>query len=138
MEHSTAVLRNKAKFIQMVADGQIDLVGGQKSKAETSKTLREAGFNTITELEDIKNKKSLHLRYSQNDTAESDVLVENESTSEADFDYLLKMPLSSLTREKIEDLTKDASKTELNLKETTSTTPEELWMSDLDKLSSQL
>jgi hypothetical protein len=48
------------------------------------------------------------------------------------------MPLSSLTREKIEDLTQEASKTESDLKDIRNTKPEELWMSDLEKLASYL
>jgi hypothetical protein len=38
-------------------------------------------------------------------------------SADSDFDYLLRMPLSSLTREKIEDLNHEASKTEQDLKD---------------------
>lgn len=127
MEYTATMLRNKARFIQMVSDGQIDLIGGQKSKEETSKILQDSGFTTGAELDAIRNQKSSH-----------DNPSESDSTVSSDFDYLFKMPLSSLTREKIEDLNNEASKTDSELNEIHDTKPEQLWMSDLEKLASHL
>jgi DNA topoisomerase-2 len=60
MENTATTLRNKARFIQMVSDGQIDLVGGRISKEDTSSMLRNFEFNTMMELEVIKNRNSLN------------------------------------------------------------------------------
>jgi DNA topoisomerase-2 len=140
MDHAATVLRNKARFIQMVSEGQIDLVGGQKSKEETSAMLRDVGFSTVLELEAIRNKNSLHGKHKDDVPADTGDEGSDGGVPSAgsEFDYLMKMPLSSLTREKIEDLTQEASKTESDLKDIRDTKPEELWMSDLEKLASHL
>jgi DNA topoisomerase-2 len=141
MENTATTLRNKARFIQMVSDGQIDLVGGRISKEDTSSMLRNFEFNTMMELEVIKNRNSLNNNADGENSVEAD--GENSVGADAlsvdsDFDYLLRMPLSSLTREKIEDLNHEASKTEQDLKDVSATKPEEVWMSDLEKLASHL
>jgi DNA topoisomerase-2 len=59
-----------------------------------------------------------------------------ESTGE--YDYLLSMPLSSLTSERIVDLREDADKKEKEMLETKATTAKDLWMKDLDNLAAQL
>lgn len=136
MDHTATVMRNKARFIQMVSENQINLIGGRKTKEETSKVLRDLGFNTMLELNSIRNKFSLH-NEENNDSADDD-RDRNFNPSESEFDYLLKMPLSSLTRDKMEGLIHEASKTEVDQKKIRDTKPEELWMSDLDKLAAHL
>jgi DNA topoisomerase-2 len=141
MEHATTILRNKSRFIETLSEGKIDLVGGRISKDETSMLLREQGFNTVHELEAIRNNNSIHQKEKDRVSADedgSDIDGGLSPDDNSDFDYLLKMPLSSLTREKIDDLNKEASKTESDLKEIGKTKPEELWMSDLEKLSHHL
>eukprot|EP00934_Nitzschia_sp_Nitz4_P003167 Nitzschia sp. Nitz4//scaffold38_size140716//73006//76697//NITZ4_003146-RA/size140716-snap-gene-0.164-mRNA-1//-1//CDS//3329550075//3157//frame0 len=139
MEYMAAKQRNKARFIEMVSDGEINLVGGRLSKAETSKTLHEHGFNTVQELESIKNNNTLGLRKQrdQDENVEADT-TDKSSDSSNEFDYLLKMPMSSLTGENIEALTSDAAKMEKELADVRKKEPEELWMEDLEKLAKHL
>ena len=101
------------------------------SKTESFSQLSELGFATARDLEVIKSNNSVRKK---NHLAES-TIKGGEINPNSDYDYLLKMPLSSLTHEKIDELTTDASKAESNLKDLQSIEPEELWMSDLDKLA---
>lgn len=140
MEYSASKQRNKARFIQMVSDGQIDLVGGRITKDEASMILAREGFSTARELEAVRNNNSLAKKQettssSEDTEAEFD---EDSGESQSDFDYLLKMPLSSLTKERIESLNQEAKKIEDELDAVRGTTPEELWMTDLEKLARHL
>lgn len=149
MEYNAAVQRNKARFIQMVADQKVGLVGGQMSKEESISELKKHGFDTTEDLDVIRNNNSVAARqsgqYDGRDN-EDDLLEEEEyefeegqaSSSSASFDYLLKMPLSSLARERIATLTQDATKMDSDFQQIRRTPPEELWMNDLEKLASKL
>jgi hypothetical protein len=82
--------------------------------------LREQGFNTVHELEAIRNNNYIHQKEKDRVSADKDGSDINGGLSpddDSDFDCLLKMPLSNLTCEKIDDLNKEASKTESDLKE---------------------
>ncbi|KAG7342106.1 DNA gyrase subunit beta [Nitzschia inconspicua] len=143
MRYTAEMLQNKARFIQMVADSQIDLMGGRTSEEETNKMLRQFGFKTKAELEALKNDNAVFSRgkfdHEINDQDEvSQITEEDVEDEKSSFDYLLKMPLSSLTTERIEALRKEASKTQHELKTVKSTEPEEIWLSDLDKLARHL
>jgi DNA topoisomerase II len=140
MRHSSEMLQNKARFIRMVADGQINLIGGRKSEQETQSVLRQFGFKTKEELDTLKNDISLVARGMPRvrDSESEETVAGDPGSKDVSFDYLLRMPLSSLTRERIDALTKEASKTQHELNTLTSTHPEEIWLSDLDKLARHL
>ena len=129
MNYKSALLDNKARFIQLVSEGQIELVSGRLSEDKTVSVLKSYGFNTMEELKLLRNNNSLH----KND----DVTLDNRN-DDASFGYLFKMPLSSLTSDKILTLTKDASETKSSLKSISKLRSEELWLSDLEKLAQQL
>lgn len=148
MEFTATMLRNKARFIRMVSEGQIDLIGGQISKEGTFALLQNFGFTTSTELDAIRNSNSLrtnqeHVPSTGKQVAgtvlDEDIYEEEESKNTTSaYDYLLKMPLSSLTRERIASLTKEATKKESEVRNIRDTRPEELWMNDLEKLAPHL
>eukprot|EP00539_Tryblionella_compressa_P011356 CAMPEP_0178778216 /NCGR_PEP_ID=MMETSP0745-20121128/881_1 /TAXON_ID=913974 /ORGANISM="Nitzschia punctata, Strain CCMP561" /LENGTH=229 /DNA_ID=CAMNT_0020435341 /DNA_START=1 /DNA_END=690 /DNA_ORIENTATION=- len=143
MEYKANLLHNKARFIRMVSEGKIDLIGGKNSKGDTLSILQNHGFSTIDELQILRNNSSIHSKdseessnlddFEQKEEKEED--IRNDLTS---YDYLLKMPLSSLTTEKIAGLTKEAEKTKSELETITSTKPEDIWLTDLDKLAPHL
>ena len=54
------------------------------------------------------------------------------------FEYLLKLPIYSLTREKIEEYKTEGSMKHTNRAELEATSVQDLWTNDLDSLSSQL
>lgn len=138
MEYLAAKQRNKARFIQMVSDGEIDLMGGKVSREQASSMLAQRSFATAADLEQIRMSNSITQK---GDEGATSLDVESEELSdgtESGYEYLLKMPLFSLTREKIESLNNEARKIEGELKEVRATEPEELWMQDLDKLAKYL
>jgi DNA topoisomerase-2 len=133
LEYSSVKLRNKARFIGLVSQGKIDLLSGKVSKEQSYAEVKKLEFPTAGQMQEIRNNNSLRGNRPEDDS------TENSSVAlDKDYDYLFKMPLSSLTREKIEDLTRDATQAESNLQGLLSTNPEELWMADLEKLASHL
>jgi DNA topoisomerase-2 len=137
MNYDAAVLRNKAQFIQAVTSGEVDLMSGRKTKEQTTASLQDLGLTRRTDLKVIRDNNALAKRR----RAEGDIdgitdLKDVPLSSE--YDYLLNMPLSSLTSEKIADLQKEASKKEQDFEQLQRTSPEELWRTDLDKLAALL
>lgn len=149
MEYNAAMQRNKARFIQMVADQQIELVGGKLSKEESVLELKRHGFDTADDLEAIRNNNSVFAKHQGGianpneglgleDEEEGDISVDDSTSSLSSYEYLLKMPLSSLTKERLASLAQEASKVENEFNIIKGTPPEELWMDDLDKLATKL
>eukprot|EP00529_Nitzschia_sp_RCC80_P035259 CAMPEP_0113507836 /NCGR_PEP_ID=MMETSP0014_2-20120614/36682_1 /TAXON_ID=2857 /ORGANISM="Nitzschia sp." /LENGTH=178 /DNA_ID=CAMNT_0000403481 /DNA_START=174 /DNA_END=708 /DNA_ORIENTATION=- /assembly_acc=CAM_ASM_000159 len=137
MEYNAATQKNKARFIQMVADQEIQLVGGKLSKDESVQELKKHGFATAEDLDAIRNNNSVFAKHrstvehpegksvaKEGEDEEGNSLASSSPSSS--YDYLLKMPLSSLTKERIASLTEEASKVEKEFKVVKDTTPEEL------------
>lgn len=136
MNYRAAVLRSKAQFILAVADGKLELTGKpRKTKSETIARLEELEFIDATKLKEMKNNNVVSSRRSLK-AREDDEEADNDE--EVNFDYLLNLPLSSLTSEKIDSLFSEAEGTEVALAKLKATTPEDLWRTDLEKLESHL
>lgn len=133
MEYSASMMRNKSRFIEAVSADKVNLLGGRKSKGATIALLNEMGFSTHSELNAIKTK---HSTVKSLLAGKSDDEVPLDSTKE--FDYLLNMPLSSLTREKVDALNEEARKAEVKLNEIKNLSKEDMWNADLDKLEPHL
>eukprot|EP00979_Chaetoceros_neogracilis_P015985 scaffold6817_cov187-Chaetoceros_neogracile.AAC.1 len=139
-EYSAELIRSKAKFIENVVDGSLDLVRGNKSKKDTVHQLEELEFAPMGTLENILTRSRASTRLDLGSASDN---VEDElSLSEGDelkqYDYLLNMPLSSLTVERIQSLQEEANKTEKELASIRDATAEDLWHGDLDKLDEYL
>jgi DNA topoisomerase-2 len=136
------MLRNKARFIESVTSGKIELASGKKSKSEASAELKNLGFATASDLLAIRNDKQLAKRQpawdpqARNETIHTE--TEQKRSASSDFDYLLNMPLSSLTVERISELRRDADQRDEELRLIQSTTAEDLWRTDLDNLATML
>lgn len=138
MNYSSTILHNKARFILAVTERNIDLVQGHRSKADTIVLLEDLEFTKMSELEAIKHNKVLSSRNQTQDFPITTASEGNDHSENKEFDYLLNMPLSSLTSEKINKLQEDAIKTESDLNKIRNASPEDLWRADLDKLESHL
>ena len=57
--------------------------------------------------------------------------------NDADYKYLIKMPMDSVTEENVEKLTNDHQSKLLQLEEITSTTIENMWLRELDTLENE-
>ena len=148
LNHSSAVMQNKANFIAAVTEGTVDIVRGQKSKAETIELLNKLGFASLSELDALRlaslpgvncggafsTTSTAYAADSRGDDGEAKGGIKPEK----EFDYLLNMPISSLTTEKIHRLREDAEKTQSELEIIKRSSPEELWQADLDKLEQHL
>jgi DNA topoisomerase-2 len=142
MEYSASLMRNKARFIEAVSADEIDLLRGRKSKEATTELLEEMGFAKQSELNAIQMNNTVQRRRSALSTGH----ISDESTAQEDapkdstkeYDYLLSLPLSSLTAERIDALKDDASKTDAKLDAIKNTSASDLWREDLDKLEPHL
>ena len=142
LEHKTAMLQNKARFIMMVSNGEIEIVGGKTTKEATTEILKQAGFMNADELQKMKMGVLENSSDEDSDEGATDSISDDgndkDTAGGGNYDYLLNMPISSLTTERIEHLNDEATETQSQLNDITKTKPEELWLSDLDKLSSVL
>lgn len=142
MEYSATLMRNKARFIEAVSTNSIDLLHGKKSKDATNALLEEMHFVKQSDLEVIKSNNTVAKRRATIDVGMDEELGQESGASSKDpskeYEYLLSMPLSSLTTEKIEALKSEASKMDLKMEEMKNTTASDLWTRDLDKLESHL
>lgn len=134
LNHASALLKNKARFIEVVVEGRIELLGGKVSKDESYAKLKKLNFQTAADLEEIRTNNSLRRKRPDNLPPSN----EEAATSGFEYDYLYRMPFSSLTKEKIAELNGDVAKAEANLKEIQHSDIRELWMTDLDKLASHI
>ncbi len=133
-EYDASIIHNKARFIEHVVDGKLSLISGGKSKQDTIEELKDRGFVQLSSLKEI---------LSRNDkvgtkTMEETSLTTDDDENSKEYDYLLNMPLSSLTAEKVDSLIIEAGKTESELREIQNASPESLWHVDLDKFEAYL
>jgi DNA topoisomerase-2 len=98
------VLSNKARYIQEVLDGSIDL--RRKRGDEVVSMLKEKGYQSQSQ--------------------------DNEEKDQ--YKYLLKLPMDSVSDENVERLIKERDHKKSQYETLNKTSPEDLWLSDLDEL----
>jgi DNA topoisomerase-2 len=139
LEFAAALTRNKARFVEMVSAEKIDLLRGRKSKEATIAVLEDMKFSKLSELDSIKMNNAVAKRRSAEVVDDGSKLDdESQKGSINEYDYLLNMPLSSLTSDKIESLNDEATKTDEKLKKIQNIRAEDLWNEDLDRLEPHL
>ncbi|KAI5306470.1 hypothetical protein KEM56_000756 [Ascosphaera pollenicola] len=126
-------LTNQARFITMIIDGK--LVISKKPKAQLMKELKEKNFTPISNktTDDVTEKgKELSevLEEGENDEDDSDDIAGIPSDA---YDYLLNMPLWSLTQERLERLRRQIGEREVEMDEFIKLSKEDLWLRDLDE-----
>ncbi|KAJ3755485.1 DNA topoisomerase II [Lentinula raphanica] len=118
-------LNSQARFIQMIVDKK--LVVSARKKVDIIADLKTHKFLPFPK----KAKAN-----ASNDEGEGDDDAEAEEggkESNSDYDYLLNMPIYSLTKEKIEKLRKQAADQEAEIMTLLQKSPKDLWNADLDK-----
>ena len=118
---------NQARFIQMIITGK--LVVSKKKKAVLVQELREKNFKPISKSNDALKDKSL------DPLADEEEEKEHEADAElgaADYDYLLSMPIWSLTQERIDRLQKQIGEREAEIDTLSKLTPQDIWKIDLE------
>jgi DNA topoisomerase-2 len=110
------ILRAKVRFINEYIDGTLDI--NRKTKDYMISLLEERGYKMFGDVEDEQEQ-------------------EGESNSKS-FDYLIRLPLVSLTLEKIKDLEKQTSNKQEELTTLQGKSEKDLWREDLDVIAAQL
>lgn len=109
MNRDLSLMQNKCRFINGVNDGSVRLREQTKSQIEAQLSL--LNFASSKQLK--------------------------QSSNSEKFDYLLSMPLYSLTKEKVDDLKSKIEAKKIDIQELARKTVEDLWLSDLDLFESQ-
>ncbi|KAJ6573911.1 DNA topoisomerase II [Mycena vulgaris] len=113
-------LTNQARFIKMIVDKE--LVISNRKKVDIIVDLKKHKFRPFPKISKARE-----------NGEEEEALEEADQSNGGDFDYLLGMAISSLTKEKIERLLQNASEKEDELLALLKISPKELWNIDLDK-----
>lgn len=136
MRYESRVAHNKARFIESVTSGEIDLMTGKSTKSEVLSQLKALHFDSKADLN------AMLRRVQADDDKEDETTFDFEgeelTVDEKAFDYLLSTSLSSLTAERIQDLMKEKCKTESDLEVLLSTQPEDMWLNDLEAVEQVL
>jgi len=99
MEYSASLMKNKSRFIQAVSEDKIDLLHGRKSKDATTMLLQDMGFSKQSDLDAIKMNNDVARRHAFDNTTYKESSEHEADTNDfsKEYDYLLNLPLSSLT-----------------------------------------
>ncbi len=130
MRKELKVLKNKSRFIEEVCEG--DLVVSNRKRAELLSELRERGYDLCPKDDKMKSE--------EDDDEEDETMEESSSDSELakGYEYLLGLKLWTLTFERAEDIRRQKADKEAEVAALEATTPESIWLSDLDELDEAL
>jgi len=127
-------LENKVRFIRCVVNYEI--VVNNRKRADLFLELREKNFDPFPK----KKKKAEPAAVGATEEDE-----ENEESPEAtngvdpsDYEYLIAMPIGTLTLEKMQELNAEREKLVIEVEELENTTPKSLWLKDLDTFDKDL
>lgn len=120
----------KVRFILMVIKGE--LVVAKRKRDDLIADLKGKGFKPYNQIFG-------RSRFAEEDEEPSGLHSAKEGKEpKSGFDYLLGMPIWSLTWERVEDLRKQLKEKTTELTDLQNTTPEALWERDLDVVLSEL
>lgn len=118
---------NQARFVQMIIDGK--LVVSKKRKQVLVQELQEKGFKAFPKILDA-SKSGETEPTADNDEEEEEDEVPGEVGAAA-YDYLLGMPIWSLTKERVERLLRQVGEVEEAIDNLIKRSKEDLWKTDL-------
>lgn len=133
---------HKINFIEDILNNKISLKGNKdtvtnrvqsKSMAEMGEELVNLGYKSESELMELATQYSkFDSKKNKNDFERDDAVVQdNEEDIGHKFDYLLKLPISSFTHEKMEQLEENSRSVLAKLHEVESISPKEMWLQEL-------
>ncbi|KAL1871029.1 hypothetical protein VTK73DRAFT_2338 [Phialemonium thermophilum] len=120
-------LKNQYRFVQEIMDGK--LVVSKKKKTALVQELRDRKYDPFPKEENKKINEA-------NDDEETEEVEEDQETA-SDFDYLLSMPLWSLTFEKLERLQAQIAAKKAEYDELEALSEKDLWCRDLDDFAAE-
>ena len=125
MQKELEKFTNQARFILMIIDGK--LVVSKKKKLVLVMELKKVGFKTFPKVTDAIKEGELAPIAENDEETEEDV-----ETGASAYDYLLGMPIWSLTQERVEKLNKQIGDKEIEIDTLIKLSKEDLWKRDLD------
>lgn len=130
---------NKVRFIEAVLDGRLQVA--RRKKADLVKDLFERGFKMFPPA----SRRQAQRAGEGEEGGEEEGAAESASKAGSEvalrakgYDYLLSLPLWSLTYEKVEELRRELEEKTQAVKQLRETRPHELWLRDLDALEEAL
>jgi DNA topoisomerase-2 len=117
LKHQLKVLENKSRFISEYISGKLDI--NKKTKAVIEQLLQDR-------------------KYDKFGVGDLDNENESESESERSFDYLTRMPIISMSLEKVNELENTCTEKRKELETLANKTDKDLWREDLLELQSKL
>ncbi|RSL58043.1 hypothetical protein CEP54_008031 [Fusarium duplospermum] len=124
-------LKNQARFIKEIIDG--DLIVGKKKKTVLVQELRDRKYEAFPRGGDKKKTAD-----EDEDDGDDNQEVEGDSDGGArDYDYLLSMPIWSLTAERLEKLKDAIEKKKAEHDDLLALSEKDLWCRDLDEFSAE-
>lgn len=138
----------KAKFIQDVSEGSLQIIG--RPKEQIVAQMYEEGYIPAPLLDHVSGLRDMHNQFDKIPSgsrfvtpntfrsATEDGLHSYYERSSKDFDYLLNIPLSQLTQEQLKKAMEEAQNASAQLHLFEGITPIDLWFQDLDKLEANL
>lgn len=129
MQKDLEKFTNQARFIQMIIDSK--LVVSKKKKLVLVTELKKLGFKAFPKVADAIKEGEL-APIADNDEEEEDI-----ETGANAYDYLLGMPIWSLTQERIDKLNKQIGEKEIEIDTLIKLTKEDIWKRDLDDFISE-
>ncbi|XP_002972906.2 DNA topoisomerase 2 isoform X2 [Selaginella moellendorffii] len=134
LQYELLKLDNKVRFILGVVKGEI--VVNNRKRAELLVELKTKGFTPFP-----KKAKASDLPVVGGDGSDVEADDEeklNKGVRAGDYEYLLSMPIGTLTLEKVQQLCNERDKLEGDVEELKKCTPKDLWEKDLDNFLEQL
>ncbi|KAK2614052.1 hypothetical protein N8I77_000912 [Diaporthe amygdali] len=122
-------LKNMARFVEEIIEGK--LVVSRKKKAILVEELRDRKYEAFPRGESVKKARNTDEEMDQDDEDEED-LTSNEPGA-GDYDYLLSMPIYSLTAERLERLKKQIAAKKAEHDDLEKLDEKDLWSRDLDE-----
>ncbi|KAM5483676.1 DNA topoisomerase 2 [Microsporum audouinii] len=121
-------LSNQARFVQMIIDGK--LVISKKKKTILIQELKDKAFKPFPKVADTAKSDEVDDEEGEEDEEEegnSDAVLSSDA-----YDYLLSMPLWSLTQERVEKLRRQIGDKEMEVDALIKLSKEDIWKKDLD------
>ncbi|EZF32142.1 DNA topoisomerase 2 [Trichophyton interdigitale MR816] len=125
-------LSNQARFVQMIIDGK--LVISKKKKAVLIQELQEKGFKPFPKV--VGTPEPGEAGDVEEEEDEEEETTTAAASSDA-YDYLLSMPLWSLTQERVDKLRRQIGDKEMEVDALIKLSKEDLWRKDLDEFISE-
>ncbi|KMZ83701.1 DNA topoisomerase 2 [Plasmodium vivax Brazil I] len=132
LEKEKKIISNKSKFILAIVNNE--LVVSKKKKKVLVEELYRKGYDPYKDINKIKKEEIFEqeLLESVENPEDNEEIIAGISVK--DYDYLLSMPIFSLTLEKVEELLAQHKEKEKELEILKNITVETMWLKDIEKV----